>query len=266
MSVYPPSDQILSSLGVEVAWRDENTLVGRTLVDTGLLGRNGDPPGMGALSPIVDIIAGSRATRDSNGGWLVTSDLWMHQRAPLGLGPLLFETRMLRAGKRSMVVEVEVLSDGRPAASCTVEFSHIRRDASQHRTNFEKIAGQWVRIGSGDLLDRPLEEACAFRTLDDPTGVVEVERSPFVANSIGTLQGGVVVLLADAAASAALGPAARTIDMQFRFLAQTGDGPARATAEILRSDRGEATVRVSLVDRADDKLVGWSICRVVSEG
>ncbi len=270
-AVYPPPDQILSALGIEVTWRDDETLIGRSTADVGLLGRDGAPPGMGALSPVVDLVAGSRASATAEGDWLVTSDLWMHERSPLVTGPYLLETRLLRSGKRSTVVAVEVLDGDRPAVSCTVEFSRIRRDASPHVTSRPKPDQQWVRLGSGDLLSRSLEEACDIRVLDvgalgrdGAVSAAEVHRSPFVANSIGTLQGGVVVLVADAAASAALGPAARTVDMQFRFLAQTGDGPARATAAIVRREGSAATVNVEVVDQADGTIVGWAVCRVVS--
>ena len=265
--VYPPPDQILSALGIEIAWRDAETLVGRATADVALLGTDGGPPGMGALSPVIDLVAGARASATAEGDWLVTSDMWLHERAPIDTGPLLIETRLLRSGKRSTVVAVEALNGDRPAVSGTVEFSRIRRDASPHVTSTAAPDQQWVRLGSGALLDRPLSDACDLRILDLPDGspgVAEVHRSPFVANSIGTLQGGVVVLVADAAASATLGPAARTVDMQFRFLAQTGDGPARATAEVIRRDGPEVTVKVEVVDQGDGALVGWAVCRVVS--
>lgn len=249
-------------MGIEVSWLDDDTMVARAMVEPRLLGRSGEPPGVGALVPIVDLVAGIRAGRLAGGDWMATSDVWLHERAPVGEGPIELHTRVLRAGKRTMVVAIELDGGGRAAVSATVEFSRIRREASAHETTETGVAAGWTRLGSGPVLDRPLEEACGFRIVDAGAGVVELARSPFVANSIGTLQGGVVALLGDVAASAAVGPGARTVDLQFRFLAQTGDGPARTNAEIVRRERGLATVRVEVVDAADGTLVGWAVCGV----
>jgi acyl-coenzyme A thioesterase PaaI-like protein len=260
--VYPPPHQILSALGIEVAWRDAETLVGRALVEVELLCRGSAGPGMGALAPIVDLVAGSQVARATERDWLATSDLWMHERSPIETGPVELTTRLLRAGKRSAVAAVEVTSGGSPWTSCTVEFARIRREASAHATAQARGTGSWIRLGSGPLLDRPLDEACGLVVIDAEAGVVQVGRSPFVHNSIDTLQGGVMVLLADAAAVAGFGPDARVVDMQFRFLAQTGDGPATTRTEVVRSDAVGAMVNVELTDSADGRLVGWAVCRV----
>ena len=263
-AVYPPPNQVLSALGIEVA-RSENGMAGRTLVSTELLGRDGAVPGMGALSPIVDLVAGSAAGLVSTGDWLVTSDLVLYERQPLSPGRVTVETEIVRAGKRSVIVGVEVGSEAEPGLGVTgsVAFSRIRREASPHVTTDPAPAGEWVRLGSGDLLGSPIEAACGLVVIEaDGGAAVEVGRSPFVANSIGTLQGGVVALLADAAAAVTIGPGARTVDMQFRFLAQTGDGPARATGEIVRSDNSASMVKVTVVDQADGALVGLAVCRV----
>jgi len=262
-SVYPPPNQVLSAMGIEVSWLDDETMVARALVDPALLGRDGRPPGVGALVPIVDLVAGSRAGRHAGGDWIATSDVWLHERAPVVAGPIELHTRLLRAGKRTMVIALEVDAGGRPAVSATVEFSRIRREASAHETTEARARDGWTRVGSGPLLDRPLVEACGFREVDPAGGVVELGRSPFVANSIGTLQGGVVALLGDVAAAAVVGPGSRTIDLQFRFLAQTGPGPARTHAEVVRREGGVATVRVEVVDASDGTLVGWAVCGVV---
>ena len=290
---YPPPDQILSALGIEVAWLGQGDLAGRALVDPALLGRGGRPAGVGALVPIVDLVAGARATRTARGDWLATADVWLSSRDPrrgsagsdpsdrgeprgAGAGPapvaggpevdgrsLSLTTRLLRAGKRSTVVAVEVSAGGSPLASSSVEFSRIRREATSHDPVGPADPGAWSRLGSGPLLDRPLEEACGFRVVDAAAGVVEVDRAPFVNNSIGTLQGGVVALLADVAAAATVGPDARTVDLQFRFLDQTGDGPARTSAELVRRDAAGSVVRVEVTDASTAGLVGWAVCRVV---
>ncbi len=264
--VYPPPRQVLSAMGIEVCWTDERTMIGRALVDVDLLGRRGEPPGVGALVPIVDLVAGTRAARTAEGDWLATADVWLHERDLIEAGPIELATRLLRAGKRSTVVAVEVTADAKPVMSSTIEFSRIRRDAAPLGTRTPGGPGEWVRLGSGPLLERPLEPACGFRLVDPSTGTVELDRGDFVNNSIGTLQGGVIALLADVSGAALVGPGSRTVDLHFRFLDQTGRGPARAGAELLRTDGDGHLVKVEIVDTSTDRLVGWANCRVVAPG
>lgn len=269
-------------MGIEVCWSDDEVLLGRAMVDIGLLGRDGGQPGVGSLVPIVDLVAGSRAARSVEGDWLATADVWLFERNPIdgkliaatatesgrrrssGAAPIELSTRLLRAGKRSTVVAVEVEAGSFPVASCTIEFSRIRRDATALDTRPPGQPGQWSRLGSGPLLDRSLESACGFRVVDEAIGAVELHRGQFVNNSIGTLQGGVIALLADVSAATLIGPGARTIDLHFRFLDQTGRGPALATAEIVRTDSDGHMVKVEVVDTSTDRLVGWANCRVLN--
>lgn len=261
---YPPPDHILTSLGIEFAWRDERVLDARASVPATLLRRAGRAGGVGPLVPLVDVVGGSCLTRHLDGDWMATSDVWIHERHPLGDGDIELEATVLRAGSRSLVAAVEIRSGGTPSAHATVEFTRIRRDSSRHSGVPASPTGEWRRMGSGPLLDRPVDEACGIRVVDASIGHAEVDRADFVANSIGTLQGGVVALLADASATAMVGNTARTVDLQFRFLAQTGVGPAKATGEILRTDLDGTVVRVEVVDKNDDALVGWAVCRVAA--
>lgn len=261
-AVYPPPHQVLSALGIEVRWHDADTMEARATVDPGLLGRDGSPCGVGALVPIVDLVAGARSGNLAGGDWLATSDVWLYERATIEAAPIEIATRVLRAGKRTIITAVDVAAGGRDVSTTTVEFTRIRREASEHTTTEARVAGGWTRLGSGPLLDVPLEEACGFRLTDPGSGVVDLGRSPFVANSTGTLQGGVVALLADVAAADLVGPGARTVDLQYRFLAPTGDGPARTTAEVVRVDGSHHTVKVEVIDASNGRLVGWAICGV----
>lgn len=267
-ATYPPPNHVLSAMGIEVAWTGPETVSGRAGVDHQLLGRNQAPPGVGALMAIVDLVAGTQAARTVDGDWLVTSDAGLYERAPITDGPIELESRLLRVGKRATLVAVEVTAGGQPAISAVIEFARIRRDATAHSAGSPGKPGEWIRLGSGPLLDVPLEQACGFRLLDQTVnpeveaGTVEIDRSPFVNNSIGTLQGGVIAMLADVSAAAAVGPQARTVDLHFRFLDQTKDGPARATAEILKTDATGSSVKVEIVDMSSGRLVGWANCRV----
>ncbi|MEL6984598.1 MAG: hotdog domain-containing protein [Actinomycetota bacterium] len=268
-SVYPPPNQILSALGIEVSHRSvdgDPALLARMTADLGLLGRDGRPPGVGALVPLVDLAAGVQITTQAEGDWLVTSDLWINERAPLAAGPLELTATLVRLGRRTGVSLIEVVAGDRGIASATVEFTRVHRDGVSPGTT--RATDAWSRLGSGPLLDRPLEQACGFRVVAPGSGQVEVPNSPFVANSTGTLQGGVGALVADAAAADLIGPEARTVDLSYRFLAPVGDGPTLASAELVRVDGAGAkahhVVRVEVLDVSVDRLVGLATAGVLA--
>jgi len=89
------------------------------------------------------------------------------------------------------------------------------------------------------------------------SGVVQMEVTPELRNPVGTLQGAMVALLAEAAAeelaSARFGLAAVVVDLDLRYLAQTGAGPVRTHCRLL--GRGaDAPIQVELFDRSSGRL------------
>ena len=92
---------------------------------------------------------------------------------------------------------------------------------------------------------------------------LEMEVTPYVVNSSGALQGGLMATLADMVAGSALVKgdgayqSAFTSELHISFLAGARVGPVRATAHVLRRGKRTAVVRVEMVDRgADDLPVG----------
>lgn len=264
---YPPPGQILSVLGIDLVWDDEDNLRGSSNISPSLLGRNGQAPGVGALVPMVDIMAGTLSGKAFAPDWQTTTDVWIHEIQPLTSGPITMDMSMLRLGKRNLVVRSDVFGGGEAVATSTIEFTRINRSASPHSLDSGPQVGEPFRIGSGPTLDRPLHEACRFITV--APGVIDLEKSDFVRNSMGTLQGGAATLLAEAAALSVVdvepGSAPRVVDLHYRFLAQTKEGPARATATVLRESAVGATVSIELIDRsAGDNVVGWAVATVAS--
>lgn len=94
----------------------------------------------------------------------------------------------------------------------------------------------------------------------DDTVVVDLQNRADLANIRGALQGGLVATLIDVAggrlavkhANAAAG--AGTADMSIHFLAPIVEGPARATATLVRAGRRLIVVAVDVVDVARDRL------------
>ena len=87
---------------------------------------------------------------------------------------------------------------------------------------------------------------------------------PYVANSRGSLQGGLIATLIDvvagrvAAAGLDAGHSSATSDMNVHFLAPIVEGPARAEGTVLRRGRRSVVVHVDVRDLASDRLAAVS--------
>ena len=94
----------------------------------------------------------------------------------------------------------------------------------------------------------------------DDTVVVDLHNRPDLVNLRGALQGGLVATLIDVAAGRLAikhtggGAGAGTADMSIHFLAPIVEGPARATATLVRAGKRLIVVAVDVVDVARDLL------------
>jgi acyl-coenzyme A thioesterase PaaI-like protein len=93
--------------------------------------------------------------------------------------------------------------------------------------------------------------------LDPQRGIVEVPLTWELRNPAGTLQGGMVALVAEVAAeelmSACFGIDAVVTDLDLRYLAQTGAGPVKSRCTML-GDGPDAPIQIELFDTSDDRL------------
>lgn len=265
MSEYPPPGHLLSSLGLASYKRSDGSVVTDAQVAPSLLTlRPGHDPGLGVLAPMVDIGAASAARLHLGDEWVVTSDMWIHEMAPLDAASsdrVSIVAWDLRIGGRSLVIGCDVAQGDREIATGTLEFTRIRRDASPFKGREIGTEEHPIRIGSGPLLDVSLAEVMAFEYGDNGVGL---SRHARVSNSVGTLQGGAIAMLADAAAVHHVS-GGRVVDLHFRFLGQTAEGPAVGRCRTVRRDTSGVTVSVEIVDSsARDALVGWAIVRVAT--
>ena len=87
----------------------------------------------GLIATLIDIVAGRAALQGLPSlESVATSDLTVHYLAPVVVGPARAEARVLRRGKRSIVVSVEVHDAGadRLAAVSTIAFSVLQPRSS----------------------------------------------------------------------------------------------------------------------------------------
>ena len=100
-----------------------------------------------------------------------------------------------------------------------------------------------------------------FDVLDnEDTVVVDLCNRPDLINIRGALQGGLVATLIDVAAGRLAikyvgeGAGASTADMTIHFLAPIVEGPARATATVVRAGRRTIVVAVDVTDVGGERL------------
>ncbi|WP_041304268.1 PaaI family thioesterase [Mycolicibacterium rhodesiae] len=94
----------------------------------------------------------------------------------------------------------------------------------------------------------------------DDTVVVDLENRADLVNIRGALQGGLVATLIDVAGGRLAikytgeGAGASTADMTIHFLAPIMEGPARATATLVRAGKRTIVVAVDVTDVGGDRL------------
>jgi acyl-coenzyme A thioesterase PaaI-like protein len=98
-------------------------------------------------------------------------------------------------------------------------------------------------------------ERLGAEVVDAPAGELQLACSPYVANSIGTINGGVLAVLVEVAAEA-MCPGRSATDMQIHFLSQLKVGPARTRSSVLRRETDHAVATVEIVDTGNgDQLL-----------
>jgi acyl-coenzyme A thioesterase PaaI-like protein len=209
------------------------------------------------LSFMIDGAAGIILDEDAD-MWTLTSDMTVRMR-PL-LAPACVQTRstILRRGRRSATVAVDLVTpEGLPVASGAIGFVKVPRregDPPKPNVSLERLTNLF---NGSNVLTRPLREEAGIAVLDPKQGVVEVPVTPALRNPAGTLQGAMVALVAESAAeelvTARFGIDAVVIDLDLRYLAQTGTGPVRTSCQLL-GDGPDAPIRVELVDLSKDQL------------
>jgi acyl-coenzyme A thioesterase PaaI-like protein len=235
---------------------------------------------LGVLMTLVDVGASDPAMVACRPDWTATQDLALHGAGPLTEGPIVVDNQLVRAGSKVIVVAATAY-DGRGidefdalraaidrrvtldgdgptlVGSGVVTFARVPGTAAPGMEHYDPA--QWVglvRPGRARArATRTLHERLGLQVLDEHTGRLELARTPYVANSIGTINGGALAVLAEAAAET-MRPGAVATDMQIHFLSQVKAGPARSAGTVLRDAQDHHVVTVRLADAGnDDRLL-----------
>jgi len=227
--------------------------------------------GLGYLVALVDVNTAMVGLCASQPDWTATADLMLHEAAPLVQGPTILESHLTRAGSRLIVVgfdiydgagltDMDELADPislTRVATGLVTFARVPASTSTASATWDPMATIGVRRHmdlAGVPLDEPLLERCGLVVIDAAAGVVELPNSPYVQNSRGRINGGVLGMVFQWAAEAAA-PGYVGSDLHIHYLASARVGPVRTETVVVREVDDHVVCRVVAIDAGADDLV-----------
>jgi acyl-coenzyme A thioesterase PaaI-like protein len=279
---YPPERHAIRDLDVSTCLTSRERSVSAAPVTAAVRDAAGGAA-LGFLTGVVDVSAALVALVAAQPDWTATADLALHHVAPIDRGPVVVESRLVRAGSNIVVVgcdvfdgagrDLEELLDTRalaPAARSIVTFARIPSRASTQAGRFDPAAniGTWRRMGpdAAEVVAAPMLERIGLRVVDAAAGVVEIDQSPYVANSFGTINGGVLGMVFQGAAEAAVSGFV-AVDVQIHYLSQSKRGPARTSTTHVRRTGDHAVCTIDLVDAGnDDRLLAHATVTLLAVG
>jgi len=241
----------MGELGLE-HWIDGELSHGRAAIVPGLCVPGTRIPRIGALTLMIDVIAG----QPPSGAINPTTDISVHMTELRPMDSVHIVSRVLKAGRLLAVMEAQVMAgdDAEPFAVSLSTFLNRRISTSGPGTQRVHRA-----------LAAPLAERIGARVL--APGTVELPLLPAVRNDFhGTILGGVMAILAELAAESMFADAGPVVvtDLDVRFLNRVKVGPALAVAKTVMTGPQGHDLAIEVFDSGDsDRMAVYATARVV---
>jgi acyl-coenzyme A thioesterase PaaI-like protein len=203
----------------------EGSSGGQALVSEQLLIPGTDRIRSSVLACWADVVSGSEANSRAGGQVALTVDLTIRLLAPPVATRVVLSSNVLKAGRSTIFCEARMTNE----LGVTFAVSHMTFQSSPRPqdTLGGLPLGQFVGIPAPVAPSYP-EPFFDFIGLQHPApGIVELERTLAVMNPAGTIQGGAVAAMVEAAAEDLCGPIG---DMELHYLKAVRTGPGRASA------------------------------------
>lgn len=256
---FPPAHHLVRDLRVVVERTRDEAII-RLPITPAIFDASGRPR-VGVVAVIADMIAGQTAIRAVAPSWIATANLELAVGELPASGTLEGRPQVLRKGATTIVIEVALdqLESGRAVGLATLGFSILpRRSAMQaalHDARAESAGTLYAPTGQG--FAKPLLDAMGvvFDPADPAVALVPLD--PYLQNTLGALQGGVVAILMEATAErlarSLLGVPVRVRGIELQYLKLGRKGPIGARARELARTPWGVIARVELFDRGDDE-------------
>lgn len=250
---YPPARHVLRDLRIAVEHRPDATS-SAWLPSSPFLSAESGALHAGVLATLVDLAGGGLAAQAASPDWIATADLSLHLLPRAVAGDVEARSRVLRAGRTTVVLEVELRAhDGDPGlGAATMSFAVLpRRDANPVVDQADTVS-RATMAAPGSGFTEPVGDRIGLTVVDAATGVVELPLTDYVRNTLGALQGGMAATVVDAAAQhalrAACGTPVETADLQLTYLALARVGPVVTRTQVLSAWPAFGTAHVELLD------------------
>jgi acyl-coenzyme A thioesterase PaaI-like protein len=249
---YPPPGHLLRRLGISLLpdGHDETVMYSSMPLTPELF--VGEHVRLAVVATMVDMAAGTMAVGVVQPDWTATFDLASHRIGDAEPGSKADGvTRLVRAGKNTVISESTVTAGGRPIVYAETTFSRL-----PHRpgTAASSAMTQPRHLGEGEEpIPCPLAELIGFRR--HGPGAVDFDLQPLIRNSTGSIQGGVSGMALEQAALDVAGPGAGVDFLHVYYLSAARLGPYRAIATPLRTAEYGVTGRAELRDHGNGKLL-----------
>ncbi len=271
---YPPEHHIPRDLKLESERPERGRALSLVPLSPAVLSPSGIAR-LGIIGVTVDAAGALTALIEALPDRIATQDLSYTASGHARQGPLIASCRLLRAGQRLITVAA-TLADGcgnddpdqtTPVGEAILSFSLIpNRPGNDDLSHLHEpvIERRTMAMAASGFGDTSLWEAIGLDVVDAAAGVVQVPMTDYVRNSFGTINGGVMIMAAEAAAELAaqhaLGAPVAAMSLNYRFLDQTRIGPAQTQTTVLRhSDEGAVAI-VRLIDSQRDRyLAGYAV-------
>jgi uncharacterized protein (TIGR00369 family) len=172
--------------------------------------------------------------------------------------PLRLRAHVLRAGRNSVVTDIEIRDAADVVVGDGVLTSAVLDPAGGPPDFPRPLVLAAPEVPGPDL---PVLEFFGIRTRD--ATAVELDIDDRVRNPWGILHGGAIAMLVDAAAANAVGDGSVVVDTVLHFLRPGRVGPAVARASVLGVRPDGVLVRVEVVDAgAEDRVMSLAVCTV----
>ncbi|MBL7496653.1 hypothetical protein I6A84_00595 [Frankia sp. CNm7] len=208
----------------------------------------------GALLPVVlsylvdstpGVVCGAAALPD----WVITTDLHMQVFDRHVKGPVRADATLVHANRVGVLAEVNVVDEGdgeRLVATGSVNHARVPLTGSLD----VPIMPVGVRYhGPADAA--PPGDRLAREIVFEPEaagGEIGTALTPLSTNPLGIMHGSVTSALSISAATSCVGGDLKLTELLVRFCGSVRKGPARANAELVRSDESGSLVRVAVRD------------------
>jgi len=260
---YPPQDHMLRDLSIEVITTGTNRariqapVVPETCSEKGFMY-------VGLLATLVDVLGGVIAIPAVSPGWISTSSFSIHAARRVMSGRVSAEGHVLRAGRTSVVIGVEIQTEKAgvphkktPAGFAMITYSRLSGNKTKLHMQTTHNSHEAVRFSlKGKGLQKPFMEKAGVRSIDPAAGQLALKMNDYVRNSLGSLQGGMTAFLADLAgqfvACEATGKPGQTRDLVIHYMSPGIAGPFLSAADVLRVDQHSALTRIRVVDQGND--------------